>query len=305
MTDHPLFGRPNKAPPFTALRAVEAATRHRSYSAAARELQVTHAAISQSIKRLEQELDLKLFARSGQHMEPSPVAHQIAHAYSEAESTVNRALAGLFQRPHEARAIFAMPADLGRLWFTPRLERLSRDLPGVQVEMRAGARAGQEGDEVGIVVGYDPINAEGWQSEAVSPVTLFAVCSPGFRQAHAITRPRDLLDLPLLAEERWPWSLWLKAVGERNRPQWHSQTFDDANMTLDAAVRDHGVALTHIFLAEDSLRAATLCIPLPQVAPTKDALYLSWRTGSSEAVQDTVSWLHAELTATRDGPTFG
>jgi DNA-binding transcriptional LysR family regulator len=71
--------------------------------------------------------------------------------------------------------------------------------------------------------------------------------------------------------------------------------FDDANLTLDAAVRGRGVALTHIFHAEEHLRAGTLVRPVPMIASTTDALYLSWRTGSSEGVRRMVEWIRREL----------
>jgi len=104
-------------PPFTSLRAVEAAVRNGNYSAAARELQISHAAISQSIKRLETEFGLKLFERNGQNMEPSEIAIRMAAAYSEARNTIYKSLGEIIERPAPLRAVVAMPSDFGRFWF--------------------------------------------------------------------------------------------------------------------------------------------------------------------------------------------
>jgi DNA-binding transcriptional LysR family regulator len=71
-------------PPFSALRALEAATRHRSFTWAARELNVTHSAVSQAVKGLEAELGTRLFERRGGAMEPSEAARRLAESYSAA-----------------------------------------------------------------------------------------------------------------------------------------------------------------------------------------------------------------------------
>jgi DNA-binding transcriptional LysR family regulator len=69
-------------PPFSALRAVEAAFRHRSFTGAARELNVTHSAISQSVRRLESDLGAELFVRRGGGMQPSQAAKRLAAGYA-------------------------------------------------------------------------------------------------------------------------------------------------------------------------------------------------------------------------------
>ncbi len=53
-----------RLPPLNALRAFEAAARHASLRRAAAELQVTPGAVSQQIRKLEDDLGLKLFRRS-------------------------------------------------------------------------------------------------------------------------------------------------------------------------------------------------------------------------------------------------
>ena len=52
-----------RLPPLAALRTFEAAGRHQSFSQAAQELHVTHAAVSHQVKALEQWLEVPLFER--------------------------------------------------------------------------------------------------------------------------------------------------------------------------------------------------------------------------------------------------
>lgn len=62
----------DRGPPFAALRALEAACRLKSYSLAGDELGVTHSAVSQSVRRLEQAYGQRLFWRHGTGMSQSP-----------------------------------------------------------------------------------------------------------------------------------------------------------------------------------------------------------------------------------------
>jgi LysR family glycine cleavage system transcriptional activator len=59
-----------RLPPFLTLTALEAAARHRSYSRAARELHVTHGAVSQQIRKLEDELGDQAVRPPGQRHGP-------------------------------------------------------------------------------------------------------------------------------------------------------------------------------------------------------------------------------------------
>ena len=63
--------RMTRLPPLETLRVFEVACRHGSYSEAARELHVTHSAVSQRIRQLEEELGLTLFERQGNRMVPT------------------------------------------------------------------------------------------------------------------------------------------------------------------------------------------------------------------------------------------
>src|ERR1700687_4876319 len=61
----------SRLPPLETLRVFEVACRHGRYSEAARELHVTHSAVSQRIRQLEEQLGLTLFERQGNRMIPT------------------------------------------------------------------------------------------------------------------------------------------------------------------------------------------------------------------------------------------
>ncbi len=55
-------------PPLETFRFFEAAARHLNFTRAAEEMHVTHGAVSQRIKRLEENLGVRLFRRSARRM---------------------------------------------------------------------------------------------------------------------------------------------------------------------------------------------------------------------------------------------
>lgn len=71
-------------PSLASLRAFEAASRELSYSGAARELNVTHAAVAQNVRTLESELGTKLMRRSGRGVALTDAGQQLAQPVQEA-----------------------------------------------------------------------------------------------------------------------------------------------------------------------------------------------------------------------------
>lgn len=291
-----------RSPPFTGMRAVEAAVRNKSYSAAARELSITHAAISQAIKKLEAELGLKLFERNGQMMEPSDSALHLARAYSEAQATLYRSLGDVMERAAPAtRVVIAMPPGFARFWFGPRIGSLSEAMPKLKIEIRTAAQDEAAGDGSDVHLGEAPVDGADWAFARVAGIDLFPVCSTDFQSRHGSVGAKTLSGLPLLAEKRWPWSVWFDAVGPGGRRRISQDLlFDDPQVTLDAAARGHGVMLTHIFHAEDYLRRGLLVAPVGQTVATGESLYLSWRKTGGEGVSRVAAWLNRSLHGSAD-----
>jgi LysR family glycine cleavage system transcriptional activator len=89
-------------PPFETLRVFEVACRHGSYSEAARELHVTHSAVSQRIRQLEEQLGLTVFERQGNRMVPTPSGVRLHAGVKNAFLEMNAALSGIQTRRKNA-----------------------------------------------------------------------------------------------------------------------------------------------------------------------------------------------------------
>lgn len=281
MTDRP--------PPFSALRAVEAASRHRSFTWAAKELRITHSAVSQSIRRLEAELGTPLFQRKGGAMEPSEAALRLAESYHDAARSLDRTLREITGGSRAGVLTVAMPADFGRLWFGAKLARLAEAMPDLRIEVRTTGSRDHDADS-DVVIDLAP--TEGREADVVGPELLcFPACSPDFLAARRLDSPRHVVRAPLIAGGACDWGGWTEHFAVASRPP--AYAFDDAGMALDAAARGAGVALTHLFAAEGHLENGRL-VALPFAVPTGRHLLLSAGPGQADLAARFAMWLRLE-----------
>jgi len=274
-----------RSPPFTALRAVEAASRHRSFTAAARELQITHSAVSQSIRRLETELGAILFERKGGAMEPSTAALRLAQTYSAAQDALVRAIREIADSDVATALVVSMPPELARQWFGGKLRALSEALPDLEVDVRT--RADDASCAVSLV----------W-TDLPDPDTLYAlthvpVCHPELVDTLGIASAQDVVRAPLIAGPGASWAEWARHCLPSGRAP-RANSFDDSSLALDAATQGSGVALTNLFAVERHLESGKL-VALPYEAPSSRGLALRSAGILGEAAERFVSWLKLEI----------
>src|SRR4051812_44631471 len=77
-----------KLPSLNALAAFEAVARHRSFSKAAKELFLTHSAVSQRVTQLEKQLNVRLLARSRRAVELTASGTRYLESVRDALSTL-------------------------------------------------------------------------------------------------------------------------------------------------------------------------------------------------------------------------
>lgn len=281
------------------MRALEAAARHRSYSRAARELAVTHGAVSQQIRRLEAELGARLFERRGNAMIPTPAAERLASGIGRGLGVLQNAVAEFEAAAERDPLVVSLDPQFANRWLPSRLARLIGDPAGRNLEIRLEERrADFTTDGVDIGVRYGGGAWEGVEAERLFAETLFPVCSPQVAQAHPVRRSQDLLDAPLIHHDHRPWSLWFDAVGLQTPPQ-QGLLFDDSVMLLEAAAQGLGVALARSGLIGPYLESGRLVRLLDCGVASDLGFFVVWRQDSRKlarihALRD---WLVAEIAA--------
>ncbi|HEY8615678.1 transcriptional regulator GcvA [Phenylobacterium sp.] len=285
-----------RLPPFFALRALEAAARHRSYSRAADELSVTHGAVSQQIRKLEEELGARLFERRGNAMIPTPEAERLAAEVGRGIGVLQNAVAAFAAAAERDPLVVSLDPQFANRWLPSRLSRLLEAPAGKNVELRVEERrANFVTDGVDVGVRYGSGQWDGVEAARLFSETLFPVCSPAVAAQRRWCCPEDLLEAPLLHHGHRPWSLWFGQFGLETPPQ-QGLLFEDSAMLLEAAAQGLGVALARSGLIEQDLATGRLVRPFEVSVPSELGFFVVWRADSRKlprihALRD---WLLAE-----------
>ena len=287
----------DRGPPFAGLRVLETASRLKNYSLTGAELGVTHSAVSQTVRRLEQAYGQVLFRRQGLQMTPTAAALALADAYREAERVILRAGRNVRAIDGEPTLVLTTLPSIAKLWLSSRLKRLRDALPDISVEVRTSrdlANLDTDGVDVALRVGRGA-----WpdlRSELLFDEYVFPVCSPEFLERNRALIEENLADAPLIVEDIDLWPAWFSAVGLPPPSRHRGSAFDDSALTVEAAAAGLGVALVRRLHAQEALAAGRLVRISPIQVKDPYSCYLVWRDDNPRiaAIRRFSDWVLAE-----------
>ena len=287
----------SRLPPLNALRAFEATARLGGVGQAARELHVTHGAVSRQIRLLEADLGQALFSREGRGLRITPAGRQLQDAAASAFARLQDATARL-RRDTPSAMVLGCPGSLLARWMIPRLERLGRDLPGLTLHL-AAQEDGFDTDLAGLDAAFLLAEAPwpaGWQVRELAPERIGPVVSP---RHPAAGDPVRLLEEPLLHTTSRPqaWPSWAAGHGIDPARLRYGSGFEHLYYLLEAALAGIGVAIAPEPLVAADLAAGRLLAPWGFSA-TGGAWVLATRRGTPDPRVDRLGdWLERELAA--------
>lgn len=248
----------SRLPSLHALYCFDVAARSRSFTAAGRELGLTHGAISRQMRILQDELATTLFVRTGKSMSLTPEAVSLHEVTQSAFGTLREGIAGMRRRRSGPLVVSCEPT-LALHWLMPRLGRLGPRHPArsIHLELRGGPVhfATSEGHlairRADFAVDPDldrqPLMEE-WLGPVCSPETARALrAGVAPRLLHTRTRPAAFAD-------------WLRLSG-RTLASSGERSFDHFAWSLEAAVAGLGVAMGPRPLVEEALLMKRLVAP--------------------------------------------
>jgi LysR family glycine cleavage system transcriptional activator len=294
--------------PLNALRAFAVAVQKGGVRAAARELAVSHSAVSRHLAELERWLGVALLerGRGPRVFVVTPQGERLARTTLAALQDMQRAANAVReQRSRHAVTISTTPSFAAR-WLLPRLPSLQRAHPRLEVSVLVDQRLDDPataGADLAIRMGTGS-----WSGVVAHPLMddgLYPVMSPALWSEAG--RPRELEDLGRmrLLHDRDPsasWQLWRDEHGPAELDVRRGTRFTSSDLVLRAAAQGFGVALARHRLVLDDVNGGTLIRPFgSRVVALDRAYWVVTPTGTAirDAAKVVVAWLQREATRQR------
>src|SRR5689334_3641621 len=262
-----------RLPSLNGLRAFEAAARHLSFTNAASELNVTQTAISHQIRRLEEELGMRLFVRQNRALALTPQAKAYLPGVPAAFNDLRLATDRLLRRDDDHVLTVSTLASLAAKWLLPRLSKFQESHPGIDVRITTSTNLVDfQRDNVDAAIRYGRGQWPGVRADWLMADELFPVCSPALLKGNKPLKcPEDLRDHVLLHTSNAnsdDWRLWLTAAGlPSDISKQPGITFDLVLMTVQAAIDGIGVAMGRTSYVQDDIAKGRLVVPFDITLP--------------------------------------
>ena len=278
-----------RLPSLNGLRAFEAAARHLSFTQAASELNVTQTAISHQIKRLEEELGIRLFVRQNRALSLTPEAKEYLPGIRAAFNDLRLATDRLLRQDDDHVLTISTLASLAAKWLLPRLSAFQEAHPGIDVRITTSTSLVDfKSGGVDAAIRYGRGQWPSLRADWLMADEMFPVCSPALLAGKKpLKKPEDLADHVLLhtsPSNDDDWRLWLTAAGlPANLSKQPGLSFDLVFMTIQAAIDGIGVAMGRTSYVRDDIAKGRLVVPFEITLPVDAGFYLVSPDGRADS----------------------
>lgn len=294
-----------KLVPLKSIYAFVAVAETGSMTDAARTLNVSHSAISQSVKSLESLINKPLFHRVGRKVELNSAGKKYYKQVAPALELIVDATESMISQPQDNRITLNMVNSLALHWWIPRVQSLQDFAPQLDVRLSnlvGSFNLNQEGVDVALIHG----KTEEWQDyycEKLSDDELVMVCSPELLKSLPSATPSELMSkypaiLVANARRKEDWQIWCDATHNKLPTYRNNLTFNASVQAVHATIRKLGVLVTHRLFVRDDIKHGLLTeIEKPVPNPKQDFYFTcAPEKLKHESVLTLRSWLREEFT---------
>ena len=266
-----------RLPPLNAVRAFDAVARLGSVRAAAEELAVTPAAVSQQLRVLEAHLGIALTQRRGRGL----VLTDPGRSWHGEVARHLRAIAEAAERLRPGRRVVHVTVvqSFGSRWLLPRLPAFTAREPAIEVRIDASpVLADFARDPFDLAIREGRGAYPDAETVRLFVLEFFPVATPAV--ARALRRRDGTLDwsrarlLHELTYDYWP--DWIAAAGLAEVDVARGLFFSHTMLALDAASDGQGIALAPPCMAERELARGTLTVVDPRGYAPGPGIWLAW-----------------------------
>lgn len=288
-------------PPLDWLRAFEASARLGSFTAAARELNLTQAAVSHHVRSLERRLGVALFVRLPRALRLTEIGAAYLPPVRQCFDQLGAATAGLFGPTGRRSLVVRAPVSFAALWLAPRLPDFIAAHPGVALRITSAVwehAAPDDPSDIDIRFGAGPW--PGREAELLVNWGAVAVCRPDLApNGDAAARIAALSRAALIHVAGYE-DLWLRLLQPHgvSLPPFRGVNVDTSLAALELAASGHGPAIVLEGFARPYIASGRLAVATGDLLPVEQAHYLVGPEGATRPPPEAAhfrNWLHRQL----------
>ena len=246
-------------PTLNSLRAFSAVAESMSFSRAAATLNVTHAAVSQQVKALEERIGLTLIERKGKVLSLSTEGKSLAHDLSTGFAFIHDGVTALTRASAERAVQITMPPAFATSYLMPRISGFQREHPEVTLMLNPTAELLElTPDGIDVAIRYCDGHVPGMVVTPLLKSDMVVVAARELIRGKKIATTSALCDLP-----------WLQELGGNDTAEWMARqkitanrpmriTYMPGSLIMDAVRRGHGLTFTARSFVEKDIQAGLL-----------------------------------------------
>lgn len=192
-------------PSLTALRAFAATAEFRSFSQAARVLNVTHAAVAQQVRALEDHLGRSLVQREGRGVSLTADGEQLAEAMGEGFAALQRGVEALKAGEADRPVRVTLTASFAVQWLMPRLKDFWQRFPDIGLSLHPDSRVVDlHREAMDVAIRYGNGDWPGVETGYLASARLVVAGAPSILGDRETLSPDEMREMDWILSRTWP-----------------------------------------------------------------------------------------------------
>lgn len=267
-------------PPFTALKAFDAAAKHDNFKMAAEDAFITPSAISHQIRILEDYLGFQLFIRDKGFIRLTDRGLDYYNQINSLLDTLEEATQDLRIHLNKSKIVINLFHSFLSSWLYEKLPDFQRKNPDIELSFISSDNPPEYDKyefDVAIYFGQKPLS--GVKSIHLFDDYMTMVTSPEIaKKLPSEDNIFDLEKLPFLhcTCETNEWEIWFNSFGQHCPKEDYQLSTNDRSMVLNGAAHNMGIAIGRQPFMDKYLKNGTLIIPYKKYIDTGYKYYITY-----------------------------
>ncbi|PJC88068.1 LysR family transcriptional regulator [Vibrio sp. HA2012] len=239
-----------------------------SFTLASEELCLTQGAVSQRIKKLEQELGFKLFVRLTRRLELTDEGRRVLATLTQSLDSVFSEIEDIRFNELTGELYIGVAPTFAQLWLLPRFSEFQQRYPLLDVKVRVKAsKLDFQNQPVDLAIYYGDAAHTDFYHQRLFDEKLLPVCTPEYAQKLGLDKDESRLadacfihcteSLEFLSPQA-EWLRWLKQTGRETDIMHHHYVFNHEELAMSAAKNSMGIAVGRYQLIKPYLQSGEL-----------------------------------------------